>query len=214
MSIVQMQVYGPGSLDRASALLAGIQGGIYQAVKGAMPRAVSHLRTDSTKAVQERYAISAANLRANQHINVQYTYRNGVEATVTFSGQKIPLYRYDGVYPRTPAWKKKWVRVLLQGEWRSVHPARAASGHQMKGNAPTRFGHAFVVRMESGHTGIFERTGGASPSGSDAISEMMGSSVPQMLGNETVTERLTGEALQKFEDRMEHEINALLNGWR
>lgn len=215
MSVVRIQAAGPGTLDRASALLAGIQGGIYQAVKGAMPRAVSHLRTDSTKAVQEWYAISAANLRANQHINVRYTYQNGVEAAVTFSGRKIPLYRYDGASPKTPAWAEgEWVRAMIQGQWRSVHPGLPAAGHQLKGTAPTRFGHAFVARMKSGHIGIFAQTGGSTSKESDEISELMGSSVPQMLGNEAVTERLTGEALQEFEDRMEHEINALLNGWR
>lgn len=48
----------------------------------------------------------------------------------------------------------------------------------------------------------------------NAIRELMGSSVPQMLGSPEVTEKLTGEAMKKFEERLEHEINAFLYGWR
>ena len=61
----------------------------------------------------------------------------------------------------------------------------------------------------SGHVGLFERTGGK-----DEIQEIMGSSVPQMLGSPEVEERLARESMEKFEDRLDHEINAFLNGWR
>lgn len=40
--------------------------------------------------------------------------------------------------------------------------------------------------MKSCHTGIFERN-------DDGIQEIMGSSIPQMLGHEEVTEKLTKE---------------------
>ena len=83
---------------------------------------------------------------------------------------------------------------------------------KLKRTAPTRFGHAFVAAMKSGHVGIFERTGGSTSSGGDAIRELMGSSVPQMLGSQTVTEALTREAMDYFETRLEHEIARILQG--
>ena len=90
MSVIQVEAVGQEVLDRATRMLAGIDGGIDKAVKGAMARAVSHLRTNSTKAIQERYAISAANLRAEENVKVRYAYQSGVQAFVTFAGHKIP----------------------------------------------------------------------------------------------------------------------------
>ena len=41
-----------GNLDRATKLLAGIEGGIEKAIKSAMPRAVSSLRSNTVKAIR------------------------------------------------------------------------------------------------------------------------------------------------------------------
>ena len=64
------------------------------------------------------------------------------------------------------------------------------------------------------HTGIFERTGAKTSSGKDQIEELFGPSVPQMLGQQEVAQKLSEEAMEKFEERLDHEINAILNGWR
>ena len=66
--------------------------------------------------------------------------------------------------------------------------------------------------MKSGHTGIFERSGGVSSSGADAIKEIMGLSVPQMLGHKEVAEKLSEDTSKKFEERLEHEISRLISG--
>lgn len=70
---------------------------------------------------------------------------------------------------------------------------------------PRQFGHAFAAQV-GGHTGMFEEEGGQ-------LKEVMGSSVPQMLGSDDVSEKLGQEAMDKFEERLEHEILARLNGW-
>lgn len=94
-----------------------------------------------------------------------------------------------------------------------MHPGITAAGHQLKSTSPERIPNTFVARMGSGHTGIFERTGGATASDGDAIREIMGSSVPQMLGSEEVSEKLGQETMEKFEERLDHEIIRILNGW-
>lgn len=215
MSTVVVQAAGQEAIDRAEKLLAGIEGGVDKAVKSAMSRAVSHLRTNSVKAILERYAISQANIRANENVSVRYSYQDGVQAFVTFAGCKIPLYRYDGASPKQPSVDtSRWIQAYLEENWHTVHPSLPAYGHQLKGTSPQQFQNAFVAKMQSGHTGIFERTGGAATSGKDEIKEIMGSSVPQMLGSREVEERLAGEAMEKFEERLDHEVNAILNGWR
>ena len=215
MSVVQIEAAGQETLERMQKLLAGFPNGVEKASRSAMSRAVSHLRTNSAKAIRERYDISAANILANENVSVRYSFQNGVQAFVTFAGKKIPLYRYGGASPTQPSVDaSKLVRVMIGGQWRTVHPGIPARGHQLKSTSPTQFQSAFVARMESGHVGIFERTGGMTAKRNNAIRELMGSSVPQMLGSPEVTEKLTGEAMKKFEERLEHEINAFLYGWR
>lgn len=215
MSVIRVEATGQESVDRAAKLLAGIDGGINKAIDSAMSRATAHLRSNSAKAIRERYAISTTNIRTNENVKVRYTRQNGVQAEVTFHGGKIPLFRYDGAAPRQPAVStSELVQAMIAGEWRTVHPSLPAYGHQLKGSSPVVFQDAFVARMKSGHVGIFERTGGSSEGGGDAIHEIMGSSVPQMLGNQEVAEKLATDAMAKFDERLDHEVLAILNGWR
>lgn len=212
--VVRVDQDGQTSLERAQKLLAGIPGGVEKAIKSAMPRAVSHLRTSTAKAVQERYDLSTSAIRAGENVTIKYAFGSGVTAYVNFRGHKIPLFRYGGASPKSPAVDKdKLISAMIRGKWARVHPGVAASGHQLRGTSPTRFQEAFVARMQSGHNGIFERTGGHTSGGGDSIREIMGSSVPQMIGHRDVSERLAEEAVAKFDDRMDHEISRILNGW-
>lgn len=202
-----------GALERATKMLGNINGGLEKALRSAASRTTSHLRTQSTKAVRERYAISAANVRANENISVKYSYSGGVQATVTFRGSKIPLAKFTGS-SSSPSRRSDRVPVLLSGGWKLVRPSNPAKGHQLKGTSPTTFRDAFVAKMASGHVGIFERTGGQTSNDSAEIRELMGSSVPQMLGSDEVQEKLAKSAMEKFEERLDHEVLAILNGWR
>lgn len=207
MSVVQVQVMDQDRLDKLQALLAGIPNGAERAARSAMQRAASHLRTNSAKAIQERYDISAGNIRANENVTVRYSHQNGAQALVTFAGRKIPLFRYGGASPGGPAYdQSKRVPIMVHGQWRLGHPGVAARGHQLKSTAPTLFQHAFVARMGSGHVGIFQRDG-------DGITEIMGGTVPGMLGSEEVREKLWAETAEKYMERYHHEVVRLLNGW-
>lgn len=212
--MITIQNFGGEALDHAAKVLAGIEGGVEKAVKAALPRAASSLRGESVRAIQTRYDISAKNIRSAQNISIRYRYGADSEALIRFSGRKIPLYRYNGVTPKSPTVdKSRRVAVNIDGTFRMVHPGVAPSAHQLNGTAPTRFEHAFIARMESGHVGIFSRTGGVTSSGKDQIKELAGSSVPQMLGSESVAQTLADGAARKFEERLDHEVTRILNGW-
>lgn len=214
MATIEIEEVGGKTLEQAQRLLAGIEGGANKAVKNAMQRAASHLRSNAGKAIRERYDISQAALRANENVSIRYTYQNGIQAYVKFAGHKIPLYRYGGSSPKQPTPNgSAWVSAHIDGFWKQVHPSLSATGHQLKRTSPYRFDNAFVARMRSGHIGIFERTGAAGSNGNDAIRELMGSSVPQMLGSKEVEERLAKETAEKFEERLQHEITRILNGY-
>ena len=207
MSSFYVEVIGAETFKQAEKMLADVPGGMDRALKSATKRAVSFLRTQSTKEIRQRYDLTRKNIRAEQNIRVSYRYFNGIEARITFRGNKIPLFRYGGSSPKTPTINPDKTNL------RPVHPGVAAAGHQLVSTSPTTFSRAFVAQMKSGHIGIFERTGGKTPTGDAEIRELMGSSVPQMLGNEEVQESLAEKTMAKMDERLEHEVNRILAGW-
>ena len=217
MGMIRIEGVGGKSLERAEKLLAGFPGGVDKAVKSAMSRALSHLRTNSAKEIRKKYAISTAAIRAEENIRTRYTYTpgSGISGYVLFSGHRIPLYRYNGASPVQPIKdKSRWVKVPVKGEESWQHPNLPAYGHQFNSTSPVRFKDAFVARMSNGHVGIFERTGGMTDKGSEEIAEKMGSSVPTMLGNEEVQQALVEGTMKKFEERLAHEVDVILAGLR
>ena len=214
MSSFYVEFIGAEKFQKAEQMLADVPGGMDRALKSATKRAVSFLRTQSTKEIRQRYDITRKDIRAEQNIRVNYRYFNGIEARVSFRGNKIPLWRYGGSSPKTPTVNPdKTVMAIVNGNLRPVHPGIAAAGHQLVSTSPTTFSRAFVAQMKSGHIGIFERTGGKTATGDAEIKELMGSSVPQMVGDDEVKERLGDQAMEKFEERLMHEVDAIVKGW-
>ena len=212
---IQLSASGQEAIDRAARLLAGVEGGVEKAVRSAISKAVARLRRSNVSAVRERYAISAANIRENENVQVTYSYDSGVQAFVRFSGARIPLFRFDGASPHQPTRDTSGRMPVMSGEdhWRLMYPSVAASGHVLKSTSPYSFERAFVARMGTGHTGIFERTGGMTSNGKDEIEELFGPSVPQMLGSEDVEKALAEDAMKSFEKDLDHDVLAILSGY-
>ena len=203
------------AMEKAERMLAAIPGAIEKASRSAITRTAQHTRTQISRRVRERYAIGAGNLRTEGAVRI--TARGGAggaSADLRISGAKIPLYRFDGASPKGPSYRGDPVPVLTGKGWRMASPGVTAAGHLLRSTGPQRLTGAFVASFGSGHTGIFERTGGMTSGNRDEIKEKMGLSIPQMAGNEEVLTNLAHDASEKFEERMDHEIAAILNGWR
>lgn len=213
---IAVEIAGQEAIERAKAMLTGIPDGVDKAVKAAMSRTVQKIRSVSNEKIREKYDISDAGIRSEKNVRVKYTYQNGVQATVTFSGRKIPLYRFGGSSPKAPTKDiaAGEMPVMVRGQWTMQYPGVAATGHQFTDTSPTLFADAFVARMKSGHVGIFERTGGSTSEGSDAIQEIMGNSVAQMVGKEEVAEKISEEAGKTFEKELDSAVYRILTGWR
>ena len=207
------------AVERAERMLAAMPGGFEKALRSAISRAASHTRTRISSRVRERYAISAANLRTDQNINLRYrSTEGGAEAVMRIVGTKIPTWRFEGSSPKAPTNQSKLVPVLIgdqsERKWRMVHPGVTARGKLLRGSSPQTLTDSFTATFRSGHTGIYERTGGMTSNMRDEIKEKMGLSIPQMVGNEEVLANLSQDAAQKFDERIDHGIEAILNGWR
>ena len=207
------------SVENAERMLAAMPGGFEKALRSALSRTASHARTRISRRVRERYAISAGNLRTEQNVTLRYkAVSGGAEAVMHVVGTKLPLYRFEGATPKMRTDQAKWVPVLIgdqrQRNWRMVHPSITAKGRILKGSGPKPLTDSFVATFRSGHTGIFERTGGMTSGFKDEIVEKMGLSIPQMVGNQEVIDKISHDASEKFNERIEHEVEAILNGWR
>jgi len=181
------------SLNRIQLILSGVPKGAEKALGSVISRAQSTVRTTAVKEITKVYSITQRDVKAESNIRLRtITEDGGVIGTVSFSGFKIPLYRFN-VTPKTPTPR------------RNQHVKAA----QIIGNPQVRFNNAFIAKMKSGHIGMFERDGRKRT----PISEFAGSSVAQMAGNAAVLDKVEAAALETIEKRTEHEITRILNGY-
>ncbi len=177
------------TIERTQALLAGIPKGAERAFSAAINRGLSHTKTQAFKQVKKVYAVKQSALNEATKTRAQKASTGNLAGYISFSGVKIPLYKFQ-VTPKTPGTGKK-VRAGV-----------------MKGGGAV-FESAFIAEMKSGHTGIFERiTSRRLP-----IEEKMGLSAAQMVQNEVIMDQLTQEAQEKVDERLNHEIERILNGY-
>ena len=136
MSSFYVECIGAEKFQNAEQMLADVPGGMERALKSATKRAVSFLRTQSTKEIRQRYDISRKNIRAEQNIRVNYRYFNGVEARVSFRGNKIHsgamaarLQRRRPSIPIRPSWP---LSTAIFARFIRALPRQAISSFQLR----------------------------------------------------------------------------------
>lgn len=178
-------------IERVNLILSGVPKGAEKAMASVIRRANNTVRSEALKGITSVYAITRQNVRADTTIKVRTQKADGgVVGMVSFAGYKIPLYRIN-VSPTLPVQRATVSAAVL-----------AESGR-------TPFAHAFIAKMKSGHTGMFERDG----TGRLPITEFMGPSAAQMAANSVVVEQVEEKAQEVINKRIEHEITRILNGY-
>ena len=132
------------------------------------------------------YAISPADIKKGGKAKIS---SYGTSASVTYSGNKIELFKFAG-RPKMP----------VQGAKVYAQQVRSSSGGI--------FPHAFVAMMRSGHTGIFERKSG---NGRLPITEMQAVARAQMAGRSDVAEKANEAAREKSTEAIDRAISEILN---
>lgn len=177
------------TMARAEKLLAGIPKGAERAFSNAINRGLTHAKAQAFKEVRQVYSVNQGALNSATATRIQKASTGSIAGYVLFSGVKIPLYQFN-VSSKVPKKSQHIKAGLLKGSWKE-------------------FDHAFIAQMNSGHIGIFERDGKKRL----PVSEIMGLSGAQMIQKEAVEDKLSDEAQKKVEERIEHEINRILNGY-
>ena len=194
------------TMERVQTLLANIPKGAERAYMNAINRGLSRVKTAAWQGIKQVYTVQAAALNAATNTRIQKASTGNLAGFVRFAGYKIPLYKFK-VSPKQPG-GKKLVRASVK-----------------KGGGAV-FESAFIAAMKSGHVGVFERTGEQGIAGrlaktktpggtmhTEKLEEKMGLSAAQMAGQEAVSRQVQEEAQRLVNERLEHEIDRLLNGY-
>lgn len=182
---------GDGTIDRVTKLLAGIPHGADKAIGSAIKRAATSGRAYAAKAICKEYYISAADFKqftkSKSHIITQ---DGSTTVDIEFRGYHIPLIRFD---------------TRIDDDGRVTTRVKRSSGK-------TVLDHVFQQTVGThGHVGIFERITNAHL----PIEEKLGPSTPQMMDyNDDISQAIGDKVRETFDVRLEHEMNAVLNGWR
>ena len=193
------------TIERVEALLAGVPKGAERALSNAMNRGLSKMKTGAAKKVREVYTVQSSAINEATNTRIRKASTGNLVGYIHFSGYKIPLYKFK-VTPKAPGIRKRVQATVKKGEGGT-------------------FEDAFIAQMESGHIGVFERTGtfntdnvrlkkyGKQNKHTESIEQKMGLAMAQMVGNLNVMTELEKEAQRTVDERIVHEIDRLLNGY-
>lgn len=193
------------TINRIHAILAGVENADKKVLKPALTRGLMAGKTAAGKAVRQTYHISAGDFNSRGYMKYNSVSQggDGIVGSIEYSGGVIPLIRFK-VSPDTPKRKKT--------------PSAAV----LKASSLVKFGrenNVFVQQMESGHIGIFERKSGeySASRGSgqnkhtEKLKELLSPAVPQMVGNDEVMQTVEERVNEVINQRIDHEIERLLN---
>lgn len=198
--------------DRLHSILEGIENAEEKVLKPALTRGLMAGKTEAGKAARQTYHISAGDFKSSGYMKYNSVSQSGdgIIGSIEFSGGVIPLIRFK-VTPNTPKKGKTPSAAVLKSS--SLVPF-------------SRKKDTFVAQMKTGHIGIFSRREGVYSGGryttktgkvgknkhNQALEELLSPSVPQMVGNEEVIQSVEDRVNEVINQRINHEIERLLNG--
>lgn len=179
-------------LDRAERALAHLPGAARVAMARALNRASVAARAELVRAVRERYAVRAGDVR--EKVSLSSATPDSLEVAVTVRSPALSL----GYFPHSPK------RAGTGGPGRP--PLRATV---LKGGGGPVLG-AFVAPLNSGLR-VMYRTGSKTKKGDkDAIASKYGPAIAVMAGAESVRLAVEARALEMLDARLDHEIDRAL----
>lgn len=187
MSVVTITQEG-GSLDRVNKILAGVPGGAWKAAHSALRRAGDTAKTKAGQFAAAEYAINKGTFMRNVTEKSSVSGGAGGVASMklSFAGRVLPLIEFHTRFSREG---KVQTQVMRNG-------------------GPTALDHAFVASIY-GPAAVFERLGASR----FPVEQKFGPSTGHMMQNEKVVEKMEQTVQEIFDQRIEHEITRVLNGW-
>lgn len=178
------------AISSARAMLAGIPGAFKKAMGSALKRTATSGKAFAAKEIRREYFLKAADFKAHTYSNIQYkTDGFGTSVLIKYRGTHIPLINFN--------------TFLRKNGHISVRVKRSSAREMLR--------NVFAQTMPNGHIGLYEReTDERLP-----IRQLYGPAVPQMMSyNAEVQGKIQTHIKDEFKKRLDHEVTAILNGWR
>lgn len=204
---VLVRLDGDGdAVKKAQAVLSGVEGGIEKAVMRSMNRALSSGKTALVKGVKSTYEVNDEPVR--DAVKVRRASVTHLAGSIDVKGKALSArhFAHDPAGKDTTGSSRKTVRIAIKkgktsalktgfiwdGGWGTEkHAIYLRSGGKVRATKGRHAGKKYMV---------------------DKLKKMTGSSVPQMAGNEEVSEAVEKRVQEIFERRLTHETNRILKG--
>lgn len=175
-------------LERVKLILGGIPKAVPAAISNALNRGATTARKAAANYITEHYTLKQKDAREATKIKFRKADNGNIEATVIFSGNVIPLLKFD-VRPSTP---------------KAGAVSAAVERHGRKALAS-----AYVTNLGRYGPGVFERL----TSKRNTSQQLYGPSTAQMLGTANAQIEMQTQAQETIDKRLEHEIERILAGY-
>ena len=188
MSFVKVSQIGEKSLDRVNKILQTFPSGAFKATYAALRRAGNTSKTQAGRFASARYTISKGDFMRNVTEKTVVKGDSGGVASmsITFAGHVLPLLTFKTNYSSDG-------RVQTQ---------------VMRNGGATTLQHAFTANI-FGNVAVFERLG----TSRFPVEQKFGPSTAHMMQNDEVIKQMDDTIRSKYEERIEHEILRIMNGW-
>ncbi len=174
-------------IERVNAILSGIRNGSGRVFANAINRALSTVQSKSGDTIREVYNIKKSDITGRQI--VKRASSSDLAGGIEFAGTVIPLIKFR-VSPSEP--KRKTVSASV-----------------LKAEAGKRLAEAYVADLGVYGVGVFERM----TRKRESSMQLFGPSIAHMAENTNVLEKMEIVAQEKLNERIDHEIMRILNGY-
>ena len=173
-------------------------------------------RSRLAKEAKKKYLVKVSGI--NHDAKITFATNSNHVATIRYQGRKIPLYKFS--HRAGSLGTEKYYNPTLH-TWQVGKGGIGAVGKRLKGTRWESGEHGklkwFIVKMSSGHTGIFQRNEGVKRGeGSKKkpeIKQIMGASIPEMIGDEKRVYGIVEPHIQSdLEKAVERHIMRALKG--
>ncbi len=181
---------------------------LYNVIK----RVQSNVGKNVSKYTIKRYVIKSADVK--KEIKLKKPTKQDLTATVWAKGETLPLMKFR-VKPDSVI-KLKGISAGPKGDYPERQKYKVKV---LKKNKLSLSRHSFVMKMPNGHIGLFRRnllSGELKKVVSNKnnlyskINELHGPSVPQMIANDEIIEKINKDVEKTYKTRLQHELNRVL----
>lgn len=195
--------------NRLHAILSGLGKADEKVLKPAMQRGLTAGRVAFSKQIKSTYYVSASVFTKYSHIGYKKVEMrsDGLIGSIEYAGTVVPLIKFNAT-PQKATYGKSPVKAAVKN-----------------GESQVELQNAFTAQMPNGHIGIYERKGTWRMDGrlnkekentdtkhNEQIKQLYGPSVPRMAENAVVLKTVEDRVNEVINNRMEHEIDRILNG--